>query len=110
MSVNQYLNPPAGQKPWAEGDWVCIEGNVTDTGELFGASLVSLGDTKGMDGVGFEGMGYNLRGVKLGMNIVVRGRITSRGIRSLAESSFVTQEQITEALASAERGAATGSK
>jgi len=100
MTVDQFLTPPEGHQPWAPGDWVCIEGKAKQTGIRWGAPYVIFNDSSGTRAVRFETPGAGLDGITPGMNVVVRGRVTSYD-NNLAEGSFVTQKQITEALESA---------
>lgn len=80
----------------AKGEWVCIEGTVIRSGELFGAPYVAI--AAGSDHE-FHCEGYDLARFRIdpGTNVVVRGRVSAIS-KGLGDTTPVTQGEIDQAL------------
>jgi len=84
------------QRGIANGEWICIEGSVKDSGEAMGAPFVNLvcGDCDKV--VHCEGHALRKYRIPVNGNLVVRGRVF--GDHLVMESDLVFQSQIDEAL------------
>jgi hypothetical protein len=97
MTVDRFLRPNNSQQSLKEGEWICIEGKVLRTGDRFGATYIHLSSPGSQEYVEFEALGNVLQGTTPGMNVVLRGQTTSHNLH-LSNASFVTQQQIDNAL------------
>ena len=99
LHIDDYIDAIQTEK-LASGDWACIEGRVSQAGEMMGADYLTLHDSDGRDV--FRCWGGEISRYRFGrdMNVIVHFRLSDSGE---VEPSLITQQEVDAANAEERR-------